>query len=112
MKPAAGLIMVAAAIGAVAGCWQIDEPTGPGDAILVNLLDGAFSPETVTVAVGKYVRWTNGGSQIHGVASDSAGFQSMLLAPTWWVENRFDTVGLYDIRCTVHDIEHGAVIVQ
>ena len=112
MKPGARLILAAAAIGAVAGCWDVNGPPGPGNAVLVDLLDGAFSPETATVARGNSVRWTNRGAQVHAVASDSANFEAMALAPTWWTEYRFDTVGIYNVRCTIHDTENGAVIVQ
>jgi plastocyanin len=112
MNPGTRLIVIAAVIGAIAGCYDVDGPAGPGDAVLVDLLDGAFSPETATVAQGKSVRWTNRGAQVHAVASDSADFEAMALAPTWWTEYRFDTVGIYNVRCSIHDTEHGAVIVQ
>ena len=80
--------------------------------MLVSIFNGAFSPETVTTAVGKSVRWTNNDVVVHTVVSDSAQFTSMDLAPTWWVEKRFDSAGVFNVRCTVHGTEKGAVIVQ
>ena len=112
MTPGTRLMLVAAAIGVLAGCWGVDPPPAPGDAVFMDLLDGSFSPETAIVAQGKSVRWTNRGTQVHAVASDSADFDAMALAPTWWTEFRFDTVGIYNVRCSFHDTEHGAVVVQ
>jgi plastocyanin len=112
MSPGARLIVIAAAIGSVAGCLDVAAPPGPGDAVLVDILDGSFSPETATVAQGRSVRWTNRGTELHAVASDSTTLEGPALAPTFWTQYRFDTVGIYNVRCPLHDTEHGAVIVQ
>lgn len=96
---------------AVSGC-RIDkglvEPQ-PGT-VLVDILDTSFSPDTVRVAVGTRVRWTNRGAQVHTV--NSSVFDSDNLFPTWWVEARFDDAGTFDYTCSLHEEKVGTVIVE
>src|SRR5258708_36510854 len=70
--------------------------------VLVAARDSFFTPDTIHVPVGSPVRWTNEGRVYHTVVSDSALWSSSLLAPTWWFEIRFDSVGTFPYHCSQH----------
>jgi plastocyanin len=78
--------------------------------VLVDILDTRFDPDTVHAEVGGRVRWTNRGAQVHTISSTI--FESQNLFPTWWVEARFDSAGIYDYFCTLHEEKEGTVIVE
>jgi plastocyanin len=105
-------------LGAVAaalalGACRVNEiaPPEPGTAF-VQMRDNLFAPQTVTVAVGRSVRWTNQGQQVHTIASPSQTFDSDLVYPTAWFEARFETPGTYDYTCSLHPEMTGTIIVQ
>jgi len=80
--------------------------------VFVSVADSSYQPDTVTVMLGGRVRWTNAGAVQHTVVSDSALWQSNLLAPRWWFEVRFDSSGVFDYHCSQHAGMTGTVIVQ
>ena len=107
MKHAFVLLLVLAA----ASCRIDKGGTEPAEGtVLVDINETAFTPDTVTIAVGQHVRWTNRGAQVHAITSTV--FTSNNLFPTWWVEARFDAAGTYDYFCTLHDEKEGTVIVE
>lgn len=79
--------------------------------VFASAHDNFFQPDTVHVAVGLPVRWTNEGAANHTVVSDSALFTSTELAPTWWYELRFDSPGTYPYHCSLHSGMTGTVVV-
>jgi plastocyanin len=106
-------VLLAALLAATATCADVDSPV-PNDGIQVRIGDFFYSPDTVTVAVGTVVRWTNDGNVQHRVASDAALWESPLLPRTFWFEVRFDSAGTYNYHCLAdagHD-EVGTVIVR
>jgi plastocyanin len=79
--------------------------------VFVSIKDTLFEPETITVEPGGSVRWTNDGTILHSVVSDSGLFQSPLLSPTHWFDVRFDSLGAFPYHCSLHQ-EKGTVNVQ
>lgn len=113
MKKTSAAVCLAVALVA---CGVDDGGTEPAEGTtLVDIRDNNFSPDTVTIQVGAFVRWTNRGTQWHGVASPT--FQSQNLFLNWWFEARFDDAGAFDIYCPIHldensePVKEGTVIV-
>ena len=105
------LLVVAAAL-ALCGCSVNDDiVTPPPGTVFVSIRDTGYQPDTVTITVGKSVRWTNAGAAQHTVASDAQLWASDLLPNGWWFEVRFDSSGTFDYHCSAH-AETGTVIVQ
>ncbi len=78
----------------------------------VSLANKAFSPASVTVAVGGVVTWTNNDSMPHNVTSNTAGaFTSTTLSPGAVFTFRFTTPGTYTYTCTFHGGMNGTIIV-
>lgn len=95
-----------------AACFRVDDDfTNPGTSTLhADIRDTGFSPETVTVTVGRSVRWTNRGAVVHDVTASS--FASAPLGPGAWFEVNFDAAGTVEVHCSIHSAEFGTVIIQ
>jgi plastocyanin len=106
------LLVAGAASLALTACGAEDFTQPPPGTVFVSARDSFFQPETVTVTLGKSVRWTNQGALQHTVVADSAPWQSSLLAPTWWFEVLFDSAGVFPYHCSQHTGMTGTVIVQ
>src|SRR5262245_20348804 len=91
----ASLLLFVAGAGTLASpaCRTDDISKAPPGTVFVTVRDSFYQPETVSVMLGRSVRWTNQGTVQHTVVSDSALWQSDLLAPTWWFEVLFDSAG-------------------
>ena len=70
--------------------------------VLVNVHDFAFSPDSVTVAKGTVVRFTNTGNSLHRVVSDDGSFDSHPLQPGHNATFTFTTVGVFHLHCEIH----------
>jgi plastocyanin len=70
----------------------------------------AFSPQTITVAAGTKVTWTNEDSAPHQIKSDT--FNSNNLNTGESFSFTFDQVGTYDYICSIHPSMTGKIIVQ
>ena len=77
----------------------------------VAIVDFAFEPGEVTIALGETVTWTNTGAEAHTVTADSSDFTSGPLAPGDRFRRRFDTAGVFSYRCRIHPSMMGEVIV-
>lgn len=111
---AAWFVLGAAAAIATTACATDDDLTAvrPGT-VFVEARDNFFQPDTIVIAVGIPVRWTNRGQVFHTVTSDSALWTSDSLAPTWWFEVRFDSAGTFPYHCSLHDsVMIGTIVVQ
>jgi plastocyanin len=104
-------LALAAALALSACGINRDITVAPPGTTFVSIHDNAYQPDTVTVTVGKSVRWTNAGATQHTVAENTQRWASDPLQPGWWFEVRFDSTGTFDYHCTVH-AETGTVIVQ
>src|SRR5215211_5768320 len=77
-------------------------PCQPGD-VLVGVNDFAFSPTTKDVLPGDTVCWTNNGSYLHDVTSDTAGqFSSGDLMSGQSFRHTFPTAGTFPYYCSLH----------
>lgn len=78
----------------------------------VSLTGRAFSPSTVTVAVGGTVTWTNNDGMTHNVTSSSGAFKSPNFGGGATFTFTFTAAGTYNYTCTLHGGMNGTVIVQ
>lgn len=102
-------------------------PTGPGGGptadAFVGIADYAFTPESISIAAGKTVEWTNNGPSTHTVTSNSSAWSSQTLAPPSGMDPyggptgggsftfTFTTPGTYAYHCSIHAGMVGVVVV-
>jgi plastocyanin len=86
------------------------QPQGPSTA--VEIIDFAFSPETVTVKVGSAITWTNGDGFAHSVKSADGSFVSQDLQQGQSYASTFTTPGSYAYVCGIHNSMTGTVVVE
>jgi plastocyanin len=78
----------------------------------VEIIDFAFSPETVTVKVGSAITWTNGDGFAHSVKSADGSFVSQDLQQGQSYASTFTTPGSYAYVCGIHNSMTGTVVVE
>jgi len=78
----------------------------------VNMSNLAFSPSSMTVAVGTKVTWKNTDNVPHSVSSDTGLFESGLFNPGGTYSYTFNTAGTYNYHCSIHSGMTGKIIVQ
>lgn len=109
------------AAGLLAGCssnksTNSDNTGGnnnPPPANLVRISNFAFSPQSLTVAVGDTVTWTNNDSVNHTVTSNSGNMMhSSMMGHNQSYRVVFTTVGAFPYHCTVHPNMTATIIVQ
>ncbi len=109
---AALLLGIAGTAGlAACGVGQIVSPAG---ATQVSIGDNFYQPDSVAIARGGSVRWTNHGARDHLVVSDSGRFTSPTIVPGAWFQQRFDSAGTFRYHCGLDSthVETGVVVVQ
>ena len=72
----------------------------------------AFSPATITIAVGDTVRWTNGDGAPHTATFAAAGIATPRLGRGDSAELAFNTAGTFDYACAIHPGMRGRVVVS
>jgi plastocyanin len=72
----------------------------------------AFLPESITVAAGATVEWTNKDSFAHSIKSADGSFDSPDLAEGQAFSHAFATPGTYSYICGIHNSMTGTVIVN
>lgn len=77
----------------------------------VSIANFAFSPASITVAVGKSVTWTNNDSATHTVTWDDGSAGSDRLAPGASYSRTFTTAGTFTYHCSIHTSMKGTVVV-
>ena len=82
------------------------------DTAQVTIKGMDYHPETITVAPGTTVVWTNADSFAHTVTSDTKAWDSGMLAPGKTFSHTFDKPGRYPYHCAVHVFMTGAVVVK
>jgi len=89
----------------------------------VDITDYKYTPDTIMIAAGTPVRWTNHGAFTHTVTADGSAFNSGNLGPPGTdsyghptagatYDRTFDVAGTYPYHCAVHTFMHGVVIVS
>jgi len=97
--------------------------SGPVIDKFISVADFAFSPESVTIAAGKTVEWSNSGPSSHTVTSNTSAWSSMTLAAPSGMDpyggptgggtfvNTFSSPGTYEYHCSIHAGMTGVVVV-
>ncbi len=78
----------------------------------VNIAGFAFSPQTLTVAKGTTVTWTNNDSTTHTVTSDSGVWDSGNLAVGKTFSYTFNQTGTFPYHCQIHTNMTAKIVVQ
>ncbi len=77
----------------------------------VSMVDFAFSPATVTIAVGDTVTWVNNGAEDHDAAG--SGFSTGTIGPGSSGSATFSSAGTFSYICNFHpDDMKGTVVVN
>lgn len=97
--------------GVMAGAPGLSAPARAATAE-VTIADFAFSPATLTIAVGDTVTWTNTDAVAHTATSTSGAFDSDLLDQGESFSFTFTAPGTYDYRCTPHPQMTGRIVVE
>ena len=78
----------------------------------VSIDNFSFRPQTLTVAVGATVTWTNRDDIPHTVVSDDAVFKSKARDTDEKFSYTFDKAGTYPYHCSLHPKMTGQVVVH
>ena len=79
---------------------------------MVSIANFAFQPDSLQIAVGTTVTWTNADSTAHTVTSDTGAFDAGPLAPGASFTQTFDTPGTYTYHCQIHPFMTGTIVVS
>jgi plastocyanin len=77
-----------------------------------TLGSSAYAPDSVNVAVGGTVTWTNSDSVSHTSTSDASGWDSGIVAPGGQFSVAFPTAGTFSYHCAIHPGMIGTVVVR
>ena len=78
----------------------------------VTISNFAFQPDSLQIAAGTTVTWTNADSTAHTVTSDSGAFDSGQLAPGATFNQMFMTPGTYTYHCQIHPFMTATIVVS
>ncbi len=78
----------------------------------VKIDNFSFGPESLTVAVGTTVTWTNRDDIPHTVVANDKSFKSKVLDTDEKFSYTFSKTGTYPYFCSIHPKMTGKVIVQ
>ena len=78
----------------------------------VDIAGFAFSPGSVTVAVGDTVTWANADAQSHTATADDASFDTGTIAGSTSKSVTFATAGTFGYHCKIHPQMTGTVVVR
>ncbi len=78
----------------------------------VSITDGSYSPNSVTIAPGKTVRFTNDGTENHTVTSDDLSWGSGTMQPGGTFVRQFEEAGTFTFFDSYNSQLTGAVFVQ
>ena len=84
---------------------------GPGETA-VKIDNFVFTPNTVTIAVGSTVHWTNKDDIPHNVVSEDKSFKSKVMDTDEQFSYTFTKPGTYTYFCSIHPKMTGKIIVQ
>jgi plastocyanin len=87
-----------------------DQPSAVSAEVKIDNL--SFAPQTLTVAVGTTVTWTNRDDIPHTAVSTEGVFKSKVMDTDEKFSYRFTKAGTYPYYCTIHPKMTGQVVVQ
>lgn len=103
----ASALLVAAGL-AIAGCGGDDDSAGAADssastaADKVEIVDFKYAPETIEVATGTTITWTNSDTAPHTATADDSSFDTGDLDEGDSAEVSFDEAGTFTYYCRFH----------
>lgn len=81
-------------------------------ATTVGINSFAFSADTVTVAAGTTVTWTNEQDVEHTATADDDSFDSGNMAAGDTFEHAFNAIGTFTYLCSIHPYMTGTIVVE
>ena len=96
----------------IAGPAAQAAPAPAGKVVEVKVDNFSFSPQTITIAPGTTVIWTNRDDIPHTVVSDEKVFKSKVLDTDEKFSFTFDKAGNFPYFCSIHPKMTGKIIVQ
>jgi plastocyanin len=106
------MLLVAAALGCSSSSNStVTNPVATGSAS-VTIADFSFSPQSVTIAVGGTVTWTNNGPSTHTATANAGEFDSGNIGNGGNFSHTFNTKGVFAYHCAIHPQMTGTVTVQ
>jgi len=87
-------------------------PAGAAIAAEVAMAAMKFAGQTVTIAAGQSVRWTNRDPVEHSVTFDGTEQGSPIIPTNGSYVHRFEHPGTYTYHCTPHPFMKGVVVVK
>ena len=91
--------------------YRATSPASAGEAQTVTIQDFAFTPQTLTIAAGTTVTWTNNDASPHTSTSSNGAWDSGNLNQGESFSFTFTTPGTYDYVCIYHGGMSGTIIV-
>ncbi len=85
--------------------------TGNGATASVSIVNMSFSPDTLKIAAGTTVTWTNNDSMTHTVTATGGLFDSGNLPAGMTFTHTFSTAGTYNYRCVIHANMKAVIVV-
>jgi plastocyanin len=107
-----GVLLAACGGGSTSSDGGSTADGGTASGTEVTIKDLAFTPATLTVAVGSTVTWTNEDAATHTVTADDGSFDSGSLAQGDTFTQTFDTAGTYAYHCTMHPSMVAEIVVH
>ncbi|MFN2586570.1 MAG: right-handed parallel beta-helix repeat-containing protein [Actinomycetota bacterium] len=92
------LLIAAAAACAVAGLPGV----APAADHAVSIRDNFFAPQEIRIEPGDTVTWTNSGTRVHDVTSDTGAFASGALQRGQRFSHTFEEEGYFYYHCSFH----------
>lgn len=86
--------------------------TGAGEAVIVEIKDFKFLPETLEVTVGTEVTWSNSDIVLHTVVADDGSFESENILKGDSFSFTFESAGSFPYICGVHTSMKGEIVVS
>lgn len=80
--------------------------------VAVKIDNFSFAPNTLTIAAGSTVRWTNHDDIPHNIVSDEKTFKSKVLDTDEAFAYTFTKPGTYTYFCGLHPKMTGKIVVQ
>ena len=106
------LVALAAAVALVMVTLLFADGTRAGTSHNIDIVNFAFSPQTLTIQVGDTVTWTNLDQVQHTATSTTGAFDTGLLDQDASSSVTFTEPGTYDYLCTPHPTMTGQIVVQ
>jgi len=101
--------LIALGVAAAIGLSTLAAPRPQLTVQPVSIVDFAFQPATVTIAVGESVTWTNAGNTAHTATSTTGAWDSATITPTFSFTQTFLQVGSFPYRCEFHHNMQGTI---